>query len=157
MKKRILNNKGVSPLIATVLLVGAVMVIGVVVWLLFRGIIVGNVEKVDCSATEELALDVSAECTCTNNNAYDIKLRNNGQEKIDGLLVVSYYDGGDAIGSPATFLSVKPAEEGTVSYNNPGDTCPTEVEVIPAVVKEANKKKKLVVCTDKLQKVECSG
>ncbi|HLC58569.1 MAG TPA: archaellin/type IV pilin N-terminal domain-containing protein [Candidatus Nanoarchaeia archaeon] len=155
MRKRLFNNKGVSPLIATVLLIGATLVIGVVVYLLFSGIIVGNVEKVDCEANELISLEVTASCV-NSADQFEVTVNNVGRERLDGLMVVAYY-GTEGFGLPSETLSIDAGEQGSIPYMNiEGRGSPEAVEVIPGVVKDAGSKKKLALCIDKLQRVSCS-
>ena len=62
MKKSWLKNKnGEASLIAIVLIVGFVIGLGALVWILLRGVVISNIEKIRCDE-QEVLLDVSAEC-----------------------------------------------------------------------------------------------
>src|SRR3989338_71007 len=153
MEKRFGGKKGISPLIATVILVCAVVVIAVGVWLLFSGIVIGNIQKVDCGIKEQIAQDISASCSI-NGNTLDVKVTNVGNSDVDAIRIVSYYQDGSASGIPPSGRKISPGEEFIFSYNNPRANGPESVEVIPGVIKEEGEGHKLVLCIDKLQQVK---
>lgn len=153
------NKKGDSNLISIVLIIGFTVGLGVLVWMLLRGVVIGNVEKISCDQ-EQITLDLAAECSCgttAEGEVFNVKLINNGNVRIDGLAVITYDDQGVGHGDiPADLINCKPGNDCTVSYLT--ENCATnvkEVEVIPGVVKEAGEKAKLALCTEKLIRVSC--
>jgi len=140
-------------LIATVILIGAVMALAVIIWLLLRGIVTGNTEKVDCSVQEQISVDMSAVCVLST-NGFSVQVKNQGHQRLDGLIVVAYYEDG-ATGLPPSIFRCDPGEDCTLEYHNPKPGVIKKLDVIPGVVKQAGKKNKLVACIDKLQQVTC--
>ncbi len=159
MQKRLMNNKGISPLIATVILIGATVALFAIVYTLMRGVTLGQVEKVDCSSQEQITVDFVPVCK-TADNSFEVEITNSGRTRIDGIMAVVHCNNGAPVGFPATVNSCKPGEVCKVAYTIPGE-CTTgvdRVEVIPGVVKESSGKvKKFVACIDKSQEALCSA
>jgi len=152
MLKRLRNKRGISPLIATVLLIGLVMVLGLIFFLFVKKQISAQTEKVDCGAQEQITVDVAAECEI-NDGTTTVKLSNLGKETIDGLRIVCTQDNDELTSPPPTLINCKEGEDCPVSYNL---EC-KNVEVLPGVVKEDNKgNPRFVLCTDKSIQVQCS-
>ena len=157
MQKGLWNKKGISPLIATVLLIGATIGIFLIVYALIQGVAVSTIEKsADCGAQEETSLEISGELSCQGNVA-NITISNNGQVKVEGYRFV-LYEGANGHSPPPTLNPTKPAEQtinsldiSTLGLKN----CPDRVEIYPGVIKEVGKNKaKFVICKDK--KIEVS-
>ena len=153
MLKR-LNKKGISPLIATVLLIGATVGIFLIVFTLIRGVTVGSIEKsTSCGTEEAVALDIAAEYQCTNKNGEDvveITVTNNGQVKVEGYLFV-FYKGDQGKAVPPTLNPAKPGQQSIndIAIADAANDCPDRIEVYPGVVKEAKDQAKFLVCKDK--------
>lgn len=151
MLKGLKNKKGISPLIATILLVGLVMVLGLIFFLFVKKQISAQTEKVDCGAQEAITVDVTADCT-SDGSKTDVNLKNIGKKTIDGLRIVCT-SGDDATSPPPTLINCKEGEDCLVSYNLPCDN----IEILPGVVKEDNKgNPRFILCTDKSVTVQCS-
>ena len=161
MQKRLWNKKGISPLIATVLLIGATVGLFLIVFSLIRGVAVGTIEKsTTCGAQEETSLDISAEFSCakkSGTNYVDVLVSNKGQIKVEGFMFV-FYEGSTGHAVPPTLNPTKPGEQTSTQIKFSGANiinCPEKIEVYPGIVKEAGKDKaKFIVCKDK--KVEVS-
>ena len=165
MQKRFMNKRGISPLIATVILVGATVALFVIIYALVRGVVVGQVEKVNCAEQEQISLDINPSCKTDSSSSpgsLNVELSNNGQIKIDGAMIVVHCTAGNSVGFPA----------GVFSGCNPGEVCklplygiPNEcsggsiekVEVIPGVIKGTGKVKKFTACIDKLKEATCTA
>ncbi len=150
MLKRLRNKKGISPLIATILLVGLVMVLGLIFFLFVKKQIAAQTEKVDCGAQEAITVDITADCTKTDSTT-TVNLKNIGKETIDGLRIVCT-SGNEATSPPPTLINCKEGEDCPVSYNLGCET----IEILPGVVKEDNKgNPRFILCTDKSVTVQC--
>ncbi len=151
MQKR-LSKKGISPLIATVLLIGATVGVFLIVFGLIKGVAVSSIEKsTSCGAEEATSLDISGSFTCADNVA-KVTVTNNGQVKVEGFMFV-FFKGDKGQGAPPTLNPTKPGEQ---SINELAvDECPDRIEIYPGVVKETSGKAKFVVCKDK--KIEVSS
>ncbi len=151
------NKKGISPIIATVILVGLVVILGLAFFLFARNQIAAQTEKIECGSQEEFSIDISASCSIINNpsggKATSVVLSNKGSDTIDGMRIICTHQDppGGATSPPATPLNCKTGEDCTVDYNYECDT----VEVLPGVVKENDDKTKFVLCTDKSVTVQC--
>jgi len=156
MQKRLLNKKGISPLIATVLLIAATIGIFLIVFALIKGNIVGTIEKsTTCGAQEETSIDISAEftgCDTKDGSPYaEIIVKNNGQIKVEGYMFV-FYNGEVAYGIPPSLKPTKAGEQRSNQIKIKSgkiEDCPDKIEVYPGIVKETSGKAKFVVCKNK--------
>ncbi|MBI2148540.1 hypothetical protein HYU23_02575 [Candidatus Woesearchaeota archaeon] len=150
MQKR-LSKKGISPLIATVLLIGATVGVFIIVFSLIRGVTVGTIEKsTTCGAQEETSLDIAASFACSQDDStVDVSVSNNGQTKVEGYMFV-FYKGNEGKSVPPTLNPTKPGEQSMnkIKIDDPAD-CPDRIEVYPGIVKETGDKAKFLVCKDK--------
>ena len=142
------NKKGVSPLIATVLLVGFVVVLGLLFFLFAKKQIVAQTEKIEFG--EQFGVDISASCLLDAGTT-KVTLSNLGTKTIDGIRIICTENSGEATSPPATLINCKPGEECPVTYNL---MC-NQVEVLPGIVQE-NGEAKFVLGTDKSVTVSCS-
>jgi len=108
------SKKGISPLIATVLIIGFTIVLAVLVITWISGTVDDTTTNTDCMADANnkcLAVvgDLTATATRTSAGVHTLTLTNNGGEDIDSLQVV-WYQASGASGHPST---------GTIAgYNN---------------------------------------
>lgn len=152
MLKEWLNKRGEANLIAIVLIIGVTIAVGILVFLFLKKEVIANVEKAQCAAMEEINIDFLGECTKDDvAGAINIKLTNNGQQTIDGIVVIAYQTGGGGSAYPPSLIDCETGEECTVSYDGLAD----EVEILPSVVLKAGEENKLTVCEDKLIRVTC--
>jgi len=150
MLKEWLNKRGEANLIAIVLIIGVTIAVGILVFLFLKKEVIANVEKAQCAAMEEINIDFLGECTLEG-TAMNIKLTNNGQQTIDGIVVIAYDTDGGGSAYPPSLIDCETGEECTVSY----DGTAGEVEILPSVVLKAGEENKLTVCEDKLIRVTC--
>lgn len=140
------NKRGISPLIATVLLVGLVVVLGVLFFLFAKGQITAQLQKQQCEGTDIIGIDFSAECV---NNA--ITLTNHGQRTIDGVRFI-FNDG-----SPGpSMINLKPGDTFTINFDPDVSLGDEGIEVIPLIIKESEDKAVGVLCIDKSVTASCS-
>lgn len=151
-KKSLMARKGISPLIATVLLIGLVVILALIFFLFLREQIAAQTQKIECGAQEQLNVDISATCGPNENGGTVVTLNNVGAETIDGIRIVCTESSGGATSPPSTLINCKTGEQCDVSYNL---NC-AEVEVLPGVVIEREDQSKFSLCTDKSVKVQCS-
>ena len=82
MIDKIANKKGISPLIATVLLVGVVIVIALIVWFWYGQVIKGATDKSGIQAIQACAKDVDFEiksiCKISSTNTLRFNVENKG-------------------------------------------------------------------------------
>jgi len=91
MNKKRLKNKGVSPVIATVLLVAMVVVIALIIFLWFRGITQEAITKFGGTNVELVCNDVSFDASYS---GYTLYIINNGNVPIFGIKLKTEWDGG---------------------------------------------------------------
>ncbi|MBI2671600.1 hypothetical protein HYX16_01570 [Candidatus Woesearchaeota archaeon] len=135
-----INKKGISPLIATILLVGFVVVIGALVILWSRNFITEKAEKEGALAEKQL------ECE---NIGIDIKdagsgfitVENNGNNKIDAFILRVVSDGS---GATKVESEVKPLSIYTINHGLSG----SKIDLIPALKPEGTNAP-LVPCSSK--------
>ncbi len=147
MQKRLVNKRGISPLIATVILIGFAVALFLILFIFARDFVLKAGSKEECGPQEMASLNIAAECSgnlkCT--------VINNGK-KIDAFIVVAYTSAGGT-GLPISWTSIDTGEEFETGWD-PLDSQPTEVEVIPGVVKDDSGEPKLVMCSQKLVRVQ---
>lgn len=136
MQKGLYNKKGISPLLATVLLIAATIAIGILVWLFYSRTVANLGEKEQCGAQEGISLSITGKLTCEGTNAV-IETSNVGSEKVDAYWFVFTDTSGQSAASP-TINPTKPGVTTTHNINRP--SCPDSVEIIPGIVNTKNKK-----------------
>lgn len=149
LKMGYINKRGISPLIATVLLVGLVVVLGVLFFLFAKGQITAQIEKQQCEGTDIIGIDFSAECVIEGGNT-KLTITNLGSRTIDGIRIVGT-SGGNAESPGPSNINVKPGDEFSVPYEKEYD----EIEVIPLIMKETKDKTVGVLCVDKSTTALC--
>jgi|SRR3989344_1898561 len=138
------NKRGITPLIATVLIVGLTIAIAAGVFIFLRGTIdvIGDKGDIQFTSTEEQ--NVNFEVTSCGPNdgeagVLDITIQNTGNEKIDCFWVADKSPGSST--PKATKLSVfnlKEGKEDTLSLNDYNGV--TEIDLYPCLI-ESNKVK----------------
>jgi len=154
------NKKGISPLIATVLLVGLVIIVGLLFYLFAKKQIAVQIEKIECGPQEQLNVDIGA--TCARGDIEEttdvvegtvVTVSNIGQRTVDGIRIVCTPpegSGRDTKSPPPTPLNCKSGEECHVTYNEEYNC--EQVEILPGVVIEDE----FNLCTDKSITVLCA-
>ncbi len=148
------NKRGISPLIATVLIVGFVVVIGGLVTLFLTKQVKTALEKQpDCGPSQILNTEMGLRCASVAGNC-DVTFINNGRENIDLARIVRY-DAADKGDSPApSFINLKPGAEFTVTYK--GGEC-RSVSGFPGIVIESESGARATLCTDLETSATCSA
>jgi len=152
-----MEKRGISPLVATVLLIGFAIVLGALVWVFFSGTVLDYQDKTSaqCSATDaaETTITVSS-CTIELGNPIKVNITaaNIAQSTIDGFRVrMITANQGNSMLHVDTF---DPGDSRTFSLKQSSSLTETvkEVEVAPFLIEGSNK---VVVCDQNTQKVTC--
>ena len=86
---RMRNKKGISPLIATVLLIGFTVALGVMVYLWLSGTLSLQAKKgdVQCGPNDIAELEFTVPSCIVNNNELTLQVSNQGKKRIDGFWI----------------------------------------------------------------------
>ena len=150
------NKKGISPLIATVLLIGFTVALGVLFYLWLSGTLSLQAKKGEqqCSSDDIAGLDFTVP-TCTfdaTKKELVLKVSNQGNKRIDGFWVAM-----SPIGlTPLDVHNINPGKEADLGFNLKDQTDPvsvTDVELIPVVIQDSNVK----TCSSNSVKVQCTS
>ena len=148
MRKKVMNKLAVSPIIATVLLIGFAVVLGTSVFLwqvrqteeLSEGVVDFVSGKMGC---ESVNLNVKAEDGCSS-----ITVFNRGMFDIDGLVVRSFGQFGAKSVTNEVVVDVK--KDASLSL---GLVNADKIEIIPLLKSSGG----LVGCKDRIVSVSCEG
>ncbi len=148
-----LNSKrGISPLIASVILVTFVLFVGVIVVFWGRNFITEKAEKEGVLAEKQLKCEnINLEIKSIDNSNKNIVLTNTGNEIIDGF-ILKVTSGGS--GAEKIIQKVEPLKTVTITYSfNLGNNA--KIDLIPSLKPEGNNAP-IVPCSNKhkLIKVE---
>ena len=114
MKIEFLTKRGISPLIATVLLIGFVVVAGSVVIFWSRGFIKEKAAKEGALAQKQLECEnINIEIKSVSRFSRSIVLENKGNKNIDGF-ILRVVEGGS--GAEKIYQKVKALEQDTIIY-----------------------------------------
>ncbi len=137
MKKR---GKGVSPLIATVLLIGFSVIIAVAVWMWYGNVVQGQFMKqgaisaINQACLTDIELQVISASKGT--DTIDIEIKNTGNKIFNGIRVL--VNGGEDVLSDKE--SFKPSEQKIISVKpDPSKvsvSSATSIEVMPMIVRQ---------------------
>ena len=139
-----MNKKGVSPLIATVLLVGIVITLAVVIWFWYSNVLYEETQKSDITGGQACALEVeyslSDLCVDRNIGSLFFKSQNDGTIAISRFRVIIE----DSSGAALTYqtsqgLAVAETKEIGVSYDDSTITSLERVEITPFVYSSGGK------------------
>ena len=150
------NKKGISPLIATVLLIGFTVALGVLLYLWLSGTLSLQAKKGEqqCSPDDVVGLDFTVP-TCTFISATKelvLKVNNQGNKRIDGFWVAMNPTGL----TPLDIHNVNPGKEVDLGFNlndQPDPVAVNDVEMIPVVIQDGNVK----TCSSNSVKVTCTS
>ena len=150
------QKRGISPLIATVLLIGFVIVLGALAWIFFSEQIADISEKVSkqCSAGEAsmAKIDVSG-CTLNEKVFYDLAISNVGQGLINGVRVRLIGSDGTA-SSRIEVWALDVGASGVLHFENiPAISDVKSSQVIPFILNNGE----LTVCEQNLVEVKCNN
>jgi len=132
------SKKGISPLIATVLLIGFVVVIAAAIWMWYGGVVteyIGkqsarNQIKKDCVSVD-LSLK-SAELQ--NNGKIKVDIENSGSQAIQGVLLVERCDGKSHTVEESILL--ESGESQTITITQHCSDSPGSIDIVPALVRQ---------------------
>ncbi|HZX12042.1 MAG TPA: archaellin/type IV pilin N-terminal domain-containing protein [Candidatus Nanoarchaeia archaeon] len=148
------ETRAISPLVATVILIGLVVVIGSLLWFFLGRTIDDIIEKegAKCNAQQAAEIDYTlTRCTpctpgiCAPGQETLLVIKNTGRTRITGFRV-KIADGTTQTIDP----DLLPAEEKTIivrSASADGD----EIRLFPVIIKEG----KVITCSEKLLEAEC--
>ena len=129
------NKRGISPLIATVLLIGFVIVLGVLFWVFSSGYIKQSLEKGnECNPTDIEQVDISIIETKNNNNdKFEFTLKNEGSLTPAGYWV--RLSSGEETKTFTKSKECRPGRECEFTYKYPeGFVRVSQLEIIPIIV-----------------------
>jgi flagellin-like protein len=146
------DKRGISPLIATVLLVGFVIVLAVLAWVFFSDTLTQFQEKAgaECTAVDSVNSEIGVSSCVRDGNSVTLSVANKGQGTIDGFRT-RLFSGDEAISITAkdTFDAGDSRSYTTSSTDLAGTV--DKAQVIPFIIKD----KKLVVCDQNLVEIKC--
>lgn len=144
------GKRGISPLIATVLIVGFVVVVGGLVTLFLTKQVKTALEKQpDCGYSEILNTELGLRCVASGGTC-EVTFVNNGRDTIDLVRIVA-----DERDSPApSFINLKSGTERTVTFNV---QCAESVTAYPGIVIESDRGARATLCTDLETSATCGA
>jgi flagellin-like protein len=146
-----MNKKGISPIVATVLLIFIVVIIGIMVWFWVNNYIDENQEKRDFELNQECTQNTEIQIntvTCTqisDNYKIDVSVKNQGTSQIKKIFfnLISSTDSA----SHEIARGISAGTSGTFTFEIPiaDVTSPNQLETIPVVgigdeIKHCNEK-----------------
>lgn len=154
-------KKGVSPVVATVLLIVIVIVLGTIIFIWARGFLSESATKGDRvveSSCEDVNFEVQiapGASQCDNGNGWAIDINNIGNIPIYGIKVLRYDDSTGAIDNIP--LSDETFEGGTVTVGRSSYVCMTneplnsgdKFRIIPKLLAEKEERKIAYTCPEK--------
>lgn len=144
MQKR--DKKGISPLIATVLVIGLTVVMGAIVWI-FLSTTIQQAGQKFCSAQHNAEIDFEVACERTDNDDAKVTINNVGKRSIAGFRFRA-----DEGPTQTEAMEVVPAQEQTFTLTNLQVTTPQKITLFPVIIDEG----KIYTCTDKKVEAQCS-
>ena len=150
-------KRGISPLIATVLLVGFTIALAAVIITWGQSFTKSIQEETETSSSQQIAcatevvFDVTNACDDTVVNTVKVVVKNDGSKNIDSFLVRSYRDEDDVEQDTLTFAT---GGNGLAAFGIEGDTYivtsePIKlVELVPVVTMGG----KIITCSSNLRK-----
>jgi flagellin-like protein len=153
-------KRGISPLIATVLLVGFVIVLAALAFIFLTEEIEDIIEKVskDCSESEAAVAKIKvnscglSEVTDEEINYYDVAIQNIGQEFVDGVRVRLIDETSGEASSVTNPWRLEAGESGKLPVKNMHGLTVSRAQVMPFLIKGGD----LIVCEQNLVEVTCS-
>lgn len=135
-----MKKRGVSPLIATVLLIGFVIMIAVAVFFWYNNLVKGEIEKegakseidVDCASLIDLnVLDVSP-----SGDKYTITIVNTGSEVFNGIRFLAYYGNDNIVLSEKEMFAVGETKDIIITCDECVGKSIDKVEIMPIIVRK---------------------
>ena len=131
-----MRKRGISPLIATVLLIGFAVIVAVTVWMWYGNIIQGQfmkqgaISEIETACLSDIELQVTDASKSGTSISIDIK--NSGNKIFNGVRVI-VNGGEDVLSEKETF---KPTEQKSITVNAKEGTTPDFIEVMPMIVRQ---------------------
>lgn len=149
------NKRGISPLVATALLIAIVIVIALLIFFWYKDVLKKQQEKEQltaaliCAQKIEFELKDVACALDVNPTAAVFKVTNTGSRNIDKFMVIVKSDSGNVLASVQTGTGVRYPETEQLSVEVPNLIAGSiiELEAIPMIVHE----RKATECTEKAQ------
>ncbi|HLD55707.1 MAG TPA: archaellin/type IV pilin N-terminal domain-containing protein [Candidatus Nanoarchaeia archaeon] len=148
MEKKMEKKKGVSPVIATVLLIAMVVVIALIIFLWFRGLTKEAITKFDGQNIELVCMDVSFEASYSSGVLY---IANLGNVPIFGMKMKILSDGSYqtvdlSSGWPTSGLNQGATYSGDVSSQVSGGN---KLVLIPVLIGDSKSGQRTFMCSEK--------
>ncbi|MBI2670861.1 hypothetical protein HYX18_02700 [Candidatus Woesearchaeota archaeon] len=149
------TKKAISPLIATVLLIGFAIAIAILVWFWYGNIIKEQAEKTGASASGKLACasevkyTIKSSCYNQNENQILIQIENKGTT-IDDLRISVQGSLNTKIISTGTVISATETKQVNAPYNTVEIGTLQKVTIIPVVIRDNAP----TACSDKKQELK---
>ncbi|MBS3159498.1 hypothetical protein J4436_01805 [Candidatus Woesearchaeota archaeon] len=149
-----IQKKGISPLIATVLIVGFVIVLAVVFWVFLREEVAKRIEKSKATDLAKVTCAQSVGISASECSFVSNKLKFSVEGIKDKILVgvrVRFYSDGTA----DTLLHEQQIDKGdkvNIALDLPGVSAVDSIEVIPVIMEGGWE----LTCPDQLVKITCS-
>ena len=155
-----LNKKGISPLIATILLVALVIAIALIVWFWYANYLQIKADKIgkkaiaegECVLNIEFKIE-SASCSPAAPNNILISLRNEGKVNIADFRVRVYGTSGSQMIIVGKDLPETQSTQTSVQYDPSTIGTPQRIEVLPVVSSEGT----ITTCTNKIALAPLTG
>ncbi len=140
------EKRGISPLIATVILVGLTVTIGALLWIFLskEAKLIGEKEGAKCSAQQAAEIDFTITKCVKGSNSVDLSIQNTGKVSITSFR----YKVDDLPTATMSSLDLTPGDEITTGVTDVGD----KITLFPIVVQDG----KVITCTDKLVQASCT-
>ncbi len=139
-----MKKRGISPLIATVLLIGFVVIIAASVYLWYGDIVKGEILKrgamadIEADCASVIDIDVSDADFLSSTDEVSVTVRNVGAELFHGLRVIVDYPDGNVVLSEKEMF--KPGDEKELTLNcidcSSMAGTPNQIEVMPVIVRQ---------------------
>ncbi len=142
-----MKRRGLSPVIATVLLIALVITIALVVFLWIKGMTQEAITKFDGQNVKLVCNDVAFQASYSSGTLY---VSNSGNVPIFGMKVVDYGAGSHqtqdlreaSVGWPTGGLNQGGTFSGTISFTG------NEIVLVPVLIGDSNSGKKTYVCDE---------
>ena len=144
-------KKGISPLIATILLIGFVVVIAITVWFWYRGIVEEQAQKTGTTTTAQFSCASSVSILASNSycseSQISFDLENKGATALSNFRVI--VNGDDQQTSELSQQILPSGKVNTgIEYDSLVTGTPTEVTIIPVVSGTTCEEQKLILSLD---------
>jgi len=147
-----MNKRGISPLIATVLLVGLVVILAAAFFIFFSGQVKLQAEKADvCSPTKAAGISFTTSCT-KDGNVAKLTIKNTGKPSIPGVWVrCEGSSKSETILHDLNTLKEGKTKKSSIKCNELLEEPVTQVTIIPVLVNNekactVQEKSKTVLC-----------